>query len=371
MMDSNTENQLKETFEEFIKTSEELRLSYETLKQDSELLSSYLSNILNNLDSSILVFDTENILKLWNSSASILFPGLNDMEETVTTDILNRNSNFNIDELLSSANTKLEIKVENSSKDSWYEVKILDFINKDDQKAGRILMFEDITELKYLQIKSQQEERLRVMGELAAEVAHEIRNPLGSIELMVSLLEEDLKNSGSNEILNRIRSSVNNMNHTVTNILIYTRELKPVLKEVSLPTLLTETESMLVNTLSKKKIKVEKDLELSELSGDQELLKQAVANIMLNAAEAMESEGTITVHSSAGDKDFILKISDNGPGIPQDTLEGIFKPFFTTKNTGTGLGLAMTKRVIEAHEGTIEASSSENGACFTIKLPIK
>ena len=372
MNSSNTENQLKETFEEFIKTSEELRISYETLKKDSELLSSYLSNILNNLDASILVFDTDNTLKLWNSSATALFNNLKDQDTPINHSDIDAPDGINIDNLLKSETIKTEIELQNPEGSSWYEIKSLDFIDKDNHRAGRILMFEDITELKRLQIKSQQEERLRVMGELAAEVAHEIRNPLGSIELMVSLLEEDLNNSsGPNEILNRIRSAVNNMNHTVTNILIYTRELKPSLEQVNLDTLINDTENLLINIISKKRISVIKDLKAGSATADPELLKQAVVNIVLNAAEAIPPEGEISIRSKTTGSSVAIEISDNGPGIPSDTLEGIFKPFFTTKNTGTGLGLAMTKRVIESHDGSLEVSSTDKGATFTIKLPLQ
>jgi signal transduction histidine kinase len=203
-------------------------------------------------------------------------------------------------------------------------------------------------------------------------VAHEIRNPLGSIELMVTMLQEDCKdNDHSSELLSRIRTSVDNMNHIVTNILLYTRELQLDRSEFSAETLLEAAESIALNTIVKKQIKLEKNVGNISINADFELLKQSLANVLINAAQASPPKGKIQIDTVTEQERLLIKIKDNGPGIPDDIKEKIFKPFFTTKNTGTGLGLAMVKRVIEAHTGQIFFKSGADGTLFIVEIPLK
>ena len=210
------------------------------------------------------------------------------------------------------------------------------------------------------------------MGELAAEVAHEIRNPLGSIELMVTLLQEDAEgNERSSDLLARIRTSVDNMNHIVTNILLYTKELQPDRSEFSIGELFGAAESIALNTIIKKQVKIEKNLGDIVLHADFELLKQSLANVLINAAQAVPQGGLIRIETEDEKGMLRIKIQDNGPGISDAIKDKIFNPFFTTKNTGTGLGLAMVKRVVEAHAGTIFFESDEKGTLFIFEIPLK
>ncbi|MCP4151475.1 MAG: PAS domain S-box protein [bacterium] len=375
MSDKEELEKLKKTFEEFIQTSFELQNSYEVLKEESSRLSLYLSNILENMNSAILVFDNNYFLKLWNSLSKKYFPILEGKEPPVNSVDIARSNNISVNDIksiLENTNTPVVMEREINGQKRWLEIDSSDFFDNKNQKVGFLLVIDDITELKKLQIKSQQEDRLRVMGELAAEVAHEIRNPLGSIELMVTLLQDDhKKDARSSELLSRIRNSVNNMNHIVTNILLYTKDLQLELSEFTVEKLITEAESIAMDTILKKKIIVDKELHGPTLTADLELLKQSIANLLINAAQAVSQEGRITISTETEKDSLLLKISDNGTGIPQNLKEQIFKPFFTTKNTGTGLGLAMVKRVIEAHSGKISFESDSEGTTFIIKFPKK
>ncbi len=363
---------LKKTFEDFIKTSSELQNSYEALKERSGRLSLFLSNILDNIKSSILVIDNDNNLILWNNLSTDFFPVLSGKEPPIEINLINKSNGIELSEVIKDNREIIEIETEVENVPRWIELQSTDFINSKKEKIGYIVLINDKTELKQLQIKSQQEDRLRVMGELAAEVAHEIRNPLGSIELMVSLLQEDMETDNKqSEILKRIRSSVNNMNHTVTNILLYTRDIKLKRSIFSVLDLFEESKNMIMMTITKKAINLELEPIDVKISGDFELMKQSIGNILLNAADAVKQNGNISLKSEINNEQLIVKIIDDGVGIPVAVYEKVFNPFFTTKNTGTGLGLAMVKRIIEAHKGKIEFESNENGTLFIISIPIK
>lgn len=375
MSDKEELEELKRTFEDFIKTSAQLQQSYEVLKEESHRLSLYLSNILENMSTAVLVFNNEFQLTLWNGMTRVYFPHLGGKIPPVALGDLNsENGGVSIDVrgILGGSEKTVEVETELNGEKMWLEIDSTDFLDHKMQKIGYLLVIHDETEFKKLQIKSQQEERLRVMGELAAEVAHEIRNPLGSIELMVTLLQEDAKgNEHSTDLLARIRTSVDNMNHIVTNILLYTKELQPDRSEFSIEELLEAAESIALNTIVKKQVKIEENLGNIILHADFELLKQSLANVLINAAQAVPQGGLIRIDAENEKGMLRIKIWDNGPGIPDTVKDKIFNPFFTTKNTGTGLGLAMVKRVVEAHAGTIFFESDEKGTLFIFEIPLK
>ncbi len=372
--------ELKKTFEDFINTSAQLQQSYELLKAESQLLSLYLSNILENMRSAILVFDNNFKLTLWNGVSKHYFPSLEGKKPPVLQQDLTPDNKIgpfaNIKNILKGQGQQklIEIETEIDGEKRWLEIESTDFIDNKLKKTGYLLLIQDKTELKKLQLKSQQEDRLRVMGELAAGMAHEIRNPLGSIELMVTLMQEDedhKTDKRSAELLSRIRSSVDNMNHIVTNILLYTKDLHLERSEFAVEKLLTDAESIALNAIAKKQVLVEKNIAPTLLTADFELLKQSIANILINAAQAAPVQGRIAVDTESKKDRLLIKIKDNGPGIPEEIKEKIFKPFFTTKTTGTGLGLAMVKRVIEAHTGNIFFQSDPKGTLFNIEIPLK
>lgn len=375
MSDKEELEELKRTFEDFIKTSAQLQQSYEVLKEESHRLSLYLSNILENMNTAVLVFNNEFQLTLWNGMTKVYFPHLEGKNPPVALRDLNsenRGVSIDVGGILGGSEKTVEVETELNGEKMWLEIDSTDFLDHKMQKLGYLLVIHDETEFKKLQIKSQQEERLRVMGELAAEVAHEIRNPLGSIELMVTLLQEDaMGNEHSTDLLARIRTSVDNMNHIVTNILLYTKELQPDRSEFPIEELLEAAESIALNTIIKKQVKIEKNLGNIILHADFELLKQSLANVLINAAQAVPQGGLIRIDAENEKGNLRIKIRDNGPGIPDAIKYKIFNPFFTTKNTGTGLGLAMVKRVVEAHAGTIFFESDEKGTLFIFEIPLK
>jgi two-component system sensor histidine kinase FlrB len=233
--------------------------------------------------------------------------------------------------------------------------------------------------MKRLEEQAERNTRLAAMGEMAARIAHEIRNPLGSIELFASILQREIADENQKRLVNHISSGVKNLNHVISNLLTFTRQPKPVFKEIDLHKFLDDLLQFGEFLMDKNNIGLEREYYPSHLSalGDEELLKQVFLNIIRNAVQAMPDGGVLKVKTGMGKKgrnaQYIeIKILDTGAGIEKDNLDKIFNPFFTTRDKGTGLGLAIVHTIIESHKGIIEVESEVGkGTAFTILLPVK
>jgi signal transduction histidine kinase len=218
--------------------------------------------------------------------------------------------------------------------------------------------------------------RLAALGEMAAGMAHEIRNPLGGIQLYASLLAQDVcDRPASLEVVKKISAGVKRLEALVSQVLQFTREISVQPVEMDLAEVVGQAVELSGPQREKRGVRcvVEGPAALS-VRADPLMLGQAVLNLALNATEAMEAGGTLHVEygpaaKGGGARQFRLVVRDSGPGIAPEILERIFNPFFTTKDEGTGLGLAIVHRIIEAHEGTIVASNPpEGGARFEIRV---
>jgi signal transduction histidine kinase len=222
----------------------------------------------------------------------------------------------------------------------------------------------------------ERKERLAALGEMAAGMAHEIRNPLGGIQLYASLLAKDVAAMGpSLQLVNKISGGVRRLEGLVSQVLHFTRESQVTRSETELADLIATALELAQPRIAERRIAVE----ISGVSSlvariDEHLLGQAVLNLILNAVEAMDHGGKLLIHLGAGEdagdgRQMKLTIRDSGPGIPIAILDRIFNPFFTTKDTGTGLGLAIVHRIVDAHEGTITATNPPGGgAQFEIRI---
>lgn len=370
------ENELslvKQAFEEFILTSKNLEQAYEALKDEANRLSVYLANVIENVGSALLVFNDASQLVMWNRQAESIMPVLQGQKAPIKLTDLPAPMPFDLEEILAKERRFHEYSQGSNGNQRWFELVRSDFKDSRGRQLGTIVTITDKTDLKSLQIKSQREDRLRIMGEFAAEVAHEIRNPLASIELMLQMLADDLGEVPSAVgLIGRIRSSTGTINHIVSNILLYTKHIQPEKIPVDLEKCLQQAENTAINLIIRKSVSIEHQLAVKKVEADFELLAQCLANLILNAAQAVaHNDGRITVSSAVVDGRLSVSVADNGPGIPEEIREKVFMPFFTTRNSGTGLGLAMVKRVIEAHEGTIELKSSSGGTVFSLFFPLE
>ncbi|HSZ56498.1 MAG TPA: ATP-binding protein [Tepidisphaeraceae bacterium] len=217
--------------------------------------------------------------------------------------------------------------------------------------------------------------RLAALGEMAAGLAHEIRNPLGGIQLYASILARDLSDRpDSLQVVQKISGGVKRLESLVGQVLQFTREIVANPRPMDLAAVVAQAVEFAGKTLEERNVvcRARGPASLS-VAGDSLLLGQAVLNLVLNAAEAAEGGEVFVEYGkpTAGSEatQFRIEVRDTGPGIDPEILDRIFNPFFTTKESGTGLGLAIVHRIVEAHEGTIVASNQEGGgARFEVRV---
>jgi len=216
-------------------------------------------------------------------------------------------------------------------------------------------------------------DRLTALGELSAGMAHEIRNPLGSIRGTAEIIQDGIDPSDRRYEFTRILiKEVDRLNKVVKDFLDFARPAAAEKTWVDLNGLLEEV--LLLTRQQARKTGVRAELEageLPEVPGNQEQLKQAFLNLVLNALQAMADGGRLTVSTGCENDEVTVRIADTGQGIPAENLARIFNPFFTTRQEGTGLGLAITHRIIQSHGGRIEATSEAGkGTTFILTLPV-
>jgi two-component system sensor histidine kinase PilS (NtrC family) len=256
------------------------------------------------------------------------------------------------------------------------------------EQAGHIIVFQDLTEIKRLEEKNRRAERLAAVGELAASIAHEIRNPLASISGSVEMLQQTASLDETDQnLMQIILREVDRLDVLISEFLDYSRPSELTFEPVDLENLVDDVVSLFDNRNGSPPVelslKQSDETEEFVVHGDQESLRQIIWNLLNNAESALgetgrdvepkirvQLVGASTSRQHSG-RSVEIVVDDNGPGIDNEDLDHIFEPFFTTKEEGSGLGLATTYRLIEEHEGSIEVvpHGPLGGARFTIKLP--
>ncbi len=217
-------------------------------------------------------------------------------------------------------------------------------------------------------------DRLSALGELSAGMAHEIRNPLGSIKGAVEILKDDYSpDEAKYEFIGILLKETDRLNRIVQEFLGFARPKLPEFQQADINEAVESVLTLTAQEARKAGVTVEKKLDSSigKRSVDAGMLKQAFLNLILNAIQAMPQGGTLAVESALIDRTIVVKVSDTGTGIPEENRKKLFSPFFTTKKNGTGLGLAITYRIIENHRGSIDvASDPGKGTTFTVRIPV-
>ena len=238
-----------------------------------------------------------------------------------------------------------------------------------------ILVQRDITELKALEKKFYESQKLAAIGQLSAGIAHEVRNPLSSIKMSLQILEKRMQPEGNNSKRFKIaRREVEHLEKLVSDILIYARPSDPIKNPSDLEKIIGHALAMAEKSVSDRHVQVEMDLakDLPPLNVDPAMLEQAFLNIYHNAIDAMEDGGKLSISARQINGRVFVEVKDNGCGISKEDMPYIFNPFFTKKNYGTGLGLTQIKKIIDLHQGTIEISSKEGkGTSVAMTFPIK
>jgi len=239
------------------------------------------------------------------------------------------------------------------------------------QPVGIVIMLRDLRDIRSLEKRVELSERLASLGQMAAGIAHEIRNPLSSIKGFAQYFRNKFPR-GSDECgyAKVIIEEVDLLNRVIEDILNFAKPRELELQEINPIQLLENCLNLIRSDILNKNIQVKKEYDRKQqiaIVGDRDLLNNVLLNLLINALEAMEREGQMTLSIDKEPGSVVIGISDNGCGIPQEKLKHIFDPFFTSKKGGTGLGLAIVYRIIEMHNGEIKVRS-EVGSGTTVRV---
>lgn len=242
------------------------------------------------------------------------------------------------------------------------------------QIIGAVVIFKDITEKKEVEKLIQQTERLVAIGEMMAGIAHEIRNPLAAIRGFVQYLQNDLPKTEQHEYIDIILKEVDSINKVIQQLLDFSAPSKNYYVSTRIDVLIEDV-LVLINSSNRVNhinFAMTFDFLLSPLYLDRELIKQALLNLLLNAIQSIEEKGIIEISTSLSlnKKYQLIRIKDNGCGIKPEELEKIFTPFFTTKRSGTGLGLPMVQKIISSHKGNISFKNNKNSKGVTVEIAL-
>ena len=361
------------------------------LEEKAKETTLYLKNILNDSADAILGITLENKIFLWNKGAEEVYGY--KAEEVIGKHI----------DILIPENLKKENEAGKIIKEALKKGFLRNYITERKRKDGKIIkvnitrtairdeegrifgfsaIVRDITEQEKIQQKLIQSERLSIVGKMASQVAHEIRNPLASISLNLELLEDEIEelnlSSGKKteliSLIQTINSEVSHINNITDDYLSFVR--MPVLKKakIDLNDIVEDIHRSLKNSLLTAKINlIHHKTKLPKISVDYNQTRRAILNVIKNAMEAIGTEGEIEIFSRIyRSKNMLcLYIKDNGCGIPEDKLEKIYEPFYTTKMTGSGLGMHITHQIMKEHGGEIRITSTEGkGTTVALCFPL-
>lgn len=246
------------------------------------------------------------------------------------------------------------------------------------ERVGHAIILRDITESRRSTQQTLESERLNALTLLAAGVAHEIGNPLNSLNIHLQLMERQARKlDGSaqaelQESINVARSEINRLDSIVTQFLRAIRPTRPQLRPENVNVLVEEAVRFFAAEIKDRDIVVEQELrsDLPMLELDRDQIKQAFYNVIKNSFEAMKSRGILRIRTDMDESHVLIRFSDTGGGISTENLSRVFEPYFTTKPSGTGLGLLIVRRIVREHGGELSIESSEGrGLTLTVRLP--
>jgi signal transduction histidine kinase len=372
---------LSEAFQSFTSASKRLETYYDMLQEkvryltaelerknsqladaldDAERNREYLNAILYNLEEAIIVVNPDNRVTMINKSAESLI-------NVQPIDVIGKKFG-DLDISFTESGHDICLTVKGKRHNVIFSQSPV--MHPQGQIKGSVILIKDISRLRELEIQQERNQRLIAMGEMSAKIVHEIRNPLCSIALFASMLEKDLEDPSQKELAGGISTGIHNLNNILKNMLFFARPNTPVLKEVQLKTVLEDSLKLFAPMTESRKITVEQKVFDIPVSGDAELLRQVVINIIVNAIQSMPEGGTLSMEMRQQDRNVVVDIRDTGEGIKQKLIEDIFNPFFSTKDNGTGLGLAIASMIMQGHGGYIKAESEEGkGSVFSLYFP--
>ena len=369
-------------------------------KQAEETLA-YQADLLSKVHEALVGIDANYIITYWNRAAEEIFGWTKEevlgknSEELLQTKIEGSSRDEGIAKLLATGHYEGEVQY--LRKDGTYffaDVNAVTIKDANGKLQGIMIVARDITERKQMEAKLEgysrhledlveertkqvrDGERLAAIGQTAAMVGHDIRNPLQAITSDVYLAKTELASTSESEekknaleSLDEVEKNVEYINKIVADLQDYARSIKPMVQETDLEAII---ENLLLKNDAPKNIKGSSSVEndSKKIVADPDLLKRILYNLMTNAVQAMPEGGKLSVHAYRDGGDYVITVKDTGMGIPEEAKSKLFTPLFTTKAKGQGLGLAVAKRMTEAIGGTVTFESQEGkGTTFIVRLP--
>ncbi|MFP4369605.1 MAG: two-component system sensor histidine kinase NtrB [Candidatus Kapaibacterium sp.] len=345
---------------------------------EKERAESYLSTLLDNINDAVIAVNNQYKLIAINSTAAALFAidqneaAGKSYQEIFPEDeaLIKRSLDKNAPQaagLLSFTNNNNEKKIIAAG---------VSFLKNDkNETEAAISIIRDITKEKEAEEQLRRGEKLSAMGQLAAGVAHEIRNPLNSINIIAQRFEYEFEpeedKSEYYRLVKTVRSEVARVNRIISQFLEFARPSSLELKDISIKELIEKSLNLMDSRAAEKGINIEAKTDDLLVRADEDKLRQVMINLIQNSIEAMDKGGKIYISSEKKGNETIIKIQDTGPGIPENNLPKIFNHYFSTKKQGTGLGLSIVNKIINDHGGSIKAGNTKSGAEFVISLPFR
>jgi signal transduction histidine kinase len=347
----------------------------------------FFRHMVGGMRNGVLAFRRDGALTLINEEAYSIFdipPGPGDLGRPIA-EVLQAhpevvrvlNTVFDVHHLPNRA----ELRLRPSGKVIGYTLGLV----RDD--AGRVIgasmFFKDLTRVEQLEERERLRDRLAAVGEMAAAIAHEVKNPLAGIEVMAGLLRRKTgETPEAQKVLTDIITEAKMANKIVQEVLEFVRPIRLQVDRTGLAGAVRSALQLADTKVRRGEISVEVQVPegLPLIQGDPHQLAQLFTNLLTNAYEAMEGRGRITINAretrmedgAAGRDAVLVELADEGPGMPPDVAERVFSPFFTTKAQGSGLGLAIVRKIVDAHDGSIDMQTSPGrGTKVRVTLPVE
>lgn len=356
------------TFHELVAKLKEKEKELQSLREQAEeragTVETYNENILQSVPSGVISMDESWKVVKANSAAERILglePGAvqgRDFREIFPDEKMHRPDRRGESQYIASSGRRL-----------WLGFSLSPLYDAAGASIGQLFVFTDLTGFKALEEQAELRHRLSSLGEMSAGIAHELKNSMGVVTGYMKLLEKKADIS-IRPTVDAVTSEVEVMDRIITDFQGFTRSRELNIAEIKLHELIDAAAHSVTAQREDVRIEVNIPPELS-VEGDDVLLRQAFANLIQNAAEAMGEGGKVLIGSETSGDRVTVTVSDTGHGVGEDIHEKIFLPFFTTKEKGTGLGLAIAHRTVVDHSGDIEINSGESGTTVRVTLPLK
>ncbi|MDH7481001.1 MAG: GAF domain-containing protein [Armatimonadota bacterium] len=358
--------------------------------ETSSALANYTDNILRSIAAGVVTLDSDGRVLTWNKAAEEIVDipanqvigkhfaeivnniGISETDKERTLSIIKnvfRSGHGYLGHKLEYHPTQGDAEV------IYINMNITQLRDHTGEVLGLVLIFEDVTKEIEMENEMRRISELAAVGQLAATIAHELRNPLSSIKGAAQFLRKEYEDhSAIKEFLDIIIDEVNVLSKITTEFLDFARPTKLNLKETDVNDVVFRTLQFMQLEITKQNVHVRQNFNynLPRIWADDKQLEQVLRNIILNSLQAMPDGGNLYVDTAQADNAVRVIITDTGIGIPSDKIDKIFVPFFTTKTKGTGLGLSIVRKIVENHGGTVRVQSEVGkGTTFEITLPIR